>query len=103
MRLKESPRQVWDYELLTFEDKVEVDGRTVTTSRGVTVGKSIGALLLFLIGYRLLTFLSRRAEGVLVRRFDIGEEQAKTLRRWAHALGLLVLLLLSAVSTAWKA
>ncbi len=95
MRVKESAGRIWNYELLTIEDKVEVGGQTVTTSRGVTVGKSIGAVLLLLLGYRLLICLSRRVERQLVRRFDLGEEQAKTLRRWVNALGMVALLMLT--------
>ncbi len=95
VRLKDAARSIWDYELLAIEDKVEVAGKTVTTSRGVTVGKSIGAVLLLLLGYRLLTFVTRRCEGVLVRQFQVGREQAGTLRRWANAFGLLALLLLT--------
>lgn len=94
-RLSVGARHVWDYELLTFEDKVEVGGKVVTTSRGVTVGKSIGAIVPFLLGLRLLAFFSAQCEKLLVRRFGVGEEQGKTLRRWANALGMLALLLLT--------
>jgi potassium-dependent mechanosensitive channel len=94
-RLRVTGEHIWNYELLTFEDKVEIGGKIVTTSRGVTVGKSIGAILLFLLGCRLLVFLSARIEKVLVRRFGMDPEQGKTLRRWANALGVLVLLLLT--------
>jgi small-conductance mechanosensitive channel len=72
-----------------------IAGESQTTSRGVTVGKSIGAVLLLLLGYRLLTFLTRRSEGLLMRRFQLGQEQAGTLRRWTNAFGLLALLLLT--------
>jgi small-conductance mechanosensitive channel len=94
-RLSVGVQHVWDYELLTFEDKVEVGGKVVTTSRGVTVGKSIGAIVLFLLGLRLLALFSAQCERLLVRRFGVGEEQGKTLRRWANALGMLALLLLT--------
>jgi small-conductance mechanosensitive channel len=43
----------------------------------------------------LLTFLTRRSEGLLMRRFQLGQEQAGTLRRWTNASGLLALLLLT--------
>lgn len=85
----------WNYELLTIEDTVEVAGQVVATTRGVTVGKSLGAILLFLIGYRLMRFFSSRLERLLVRRFRVGAQQAKTLRRWADALGVLMLALLT--------
>jgi small-conductance mechanosensitive channel len=95
VRVKEIAGQIWNYELFTIEDTVEVGGKTVTTSRGVTVGKSIGAVLLLLLGYRLVGFLSRRVERQAVRRFDLGEEQGKTLRRWVNALGLVALLMVT--------
>ena len=95
VRVKEIAGQLWNYELFTIEDTVEVGGKTVTTSRGVTVGKSIGAVLLLLLGYRLVGFLSRRVERQAVRRFALGEEQGKTLRRWVNALGLVALLMVT--------
>ena len=95
VRVKEFAGKIWNYELFTIEDAVEVGGKTVTTSRGVTVGKSIGAVLLLLLGYRLVGFLSRRVEREAVRRFDLGQEQGKTLRRWVNALGLVALLMIT--------
>ncbi|MGZ9066625.1 MAG: mechanosensitive ion channel domain-containing protein [Burkholderiales bacterium] len=95
VRSKSLAQDIWNYELLTIEDKVEVGGQTVTSSRGITVGKSIGAILLFLIGLRLMIFLSARMERLLVRRFSVGEQQAKTLRRWANVLGVLALLMIT--------
>ncbi|MGZ8197449.1 MAG: mechanosensitive ion channel family protein, partial [Burkholderiales bacterium] len=95
VRSKSLAQDIWNYELLTIEDKVEVGGQTVTSSRGITVGKSIGAILLFLIGLRLMIFLSARLERLLVRRFNVGEQQAKTLRRWANVLGVLALLMIT--------
>lgn len=94
-RLSVGVQHVWDYELLTFEDKVEVGGKVVTTSRGITVGKSIGVIVLFLLGLRLLAFSSRCCEKLLVRRFGVGEEQGKTMRRWVNVFGMLALLLVT--------
>jgi hypothetical protein len=36
---------VWEFELFAVEDTTVVDGQPITISRGVTVGKSVGALL----------------------------------------------------------
>lgn len=88
-------REVWSYELLTIEDKVEVAGQTLTTSRGVTVGKSIGALLLFVMAFRLMTLLSFRLERMMVRRFKVNQEKAKMMRRWVNAFCIMIVLLMT--------
>jgi potassium efflux system protein len=45
--------------MFAVEDSTVVDGKTVTVAYGVTVGKSIGALVLFLLGYWLFSLCSR--------------------------------------------
>ena len=82
---------IWHYELFTVEDTVEVDGSRVPVSYGVTVDKSVGALLLFVLGYWFLLRLSRLAQGVLVRRFGIEAQLAQVLRRWLVILLSIVL------------
>ena len=75
-------RDVWNFELFAVEDTTLVDGREVKTSRGVTVGKSIGAFLVFLLGYLLAASLARRIERRLVDRgFDA--RRVRNYRRWA--------------------
>jgi small-conductance mechanosensitive channel len=78
-------RRAWDWELFEVEDTVETEGQKLTVSRGVTVGKSIGALLLFIFGYWIAARLARRFEGILVRRFGVEQAQARTVRRWSLA------------------
>jgi len=85
-------RKIWRFELFTIEDSVEVAGQRVVTSRGVTVGKSVGAILLFLLGYGLAAFTGRRVQRILVTRFDIGEHQANLIRRWLLTLATFALL-----------
>lgn len=82
---------IWHYELFTVEDSVEVDGSRVPVSYGVTVDKSVGALLLFVLGYWFLLRLSRLAQGILVRRFGIEAQLAQVLRRWLVILLSIVL------------
>lgn len=72
----------WNYELFTVEDISEVDGRPVTISYGVTVGKSVGALALFAIGYWLFSMLAGVLEKLLVRHFRVDPQVAKVIRRW---------------------
>lgn len=93
--IKAAAEKIWNFELLTIEDTAEIGGQKVTTTRGITVGKSLGAILLFLIGYQLMRFLSANMERVFVRRFHVGLEQGRTLRRWADTLGVFLLLMIT--------
>jgi small-conductance mechanosensitive channel len=61
-------------------------------SRGVTVGKSVGAVMIFVLGYLALAALARRIE----RRFvahGSDAARARTGRRWSLALAAVLLLL----------
>jgi small-conductance mechanosensitive channel len=87
-------KAVWGFELFAVEDTLEVQGQKITTTRGVTVGKSVGALLIFLVGYWLTSRLARRLERTLTARFGIDVRQARTIRRWTMtAFGFLLLVL----------
>lgn len=88
-------QHIWRFELFAVEDTVEVAGQKVVTSRGVTVGKSVGAILLFIIGYLIAAFLGRRAQRILVARFRVGEHQANVIRRWLLALTIFILLIIT--------
>ena len=61
-------RAVWNFELFAVEDTAVIDGQTVATSRGVTIGKSIGALLLFVLGYGLVAAIARAVAGRLIAK-----------------------------------
>lgn len=87
-------KDIWNYELLKIEDKVEIGGQTLTTSRGVTIGKSVGAILLFFVALRLMLFLSVRTERLMVRRFGVEPQKAKMMRRWVNAFGIMMVLVI---------
>jgi small-conductance mechanosensitive channel len=88
-------RWVWNFELFAVEDTVDVAGQKITTTRGVTIGKSVGAALLFVVGYWLATIVARRFEQFLIARFAIEPAPARTVRRWVLALWGFVLLVLT--------
>jgi small-conductance mechanosensitive channel len=88
---KLAARQLWNFEMFEVEDTVEAEGQKLTVSRGVTVGKSVGALLLFVFGYWIAARLARRLEQLLVGRFGVEAAPARTTRRWVLALWGLVL------------
>jgi potassium efflux system protein len=92
---KEIARSVWDFELFAVEDTVELDGKRVALSRGITVGKSIGALMLFVIGYQLMGLFARRAQRLMVERFKVDIGQARLLRRWLMLLTGFVLFVIT--------
>ena len=87
-------KQVWNFELFAVEDSVIVEGKTVTTAYGVTVGKSIGVLLLYVFAYWLCSLLSRRLEHLMVKRFGVDEQLASVTRRWIMIAVSVVLIVL---------
>lgn len=92
--LRDGVRALWNFEIFAVEDTSVVDGRTVTIERGVTIGKSVGAVLLFVLGYwvavRLVRFVERRAVAA-----GTDAARARTIRRWVLALVAVGLLLLT--------
>lgn len=92
--VREAVRNVWNFELFAVEDSVVVDGQTVTTSRGVTVGKSIGAIALYLVGFVVSLLVARRASSrAIAAGFDA--RSVRTVRRWILSLIAVLLLLLT--------
>jgi len=88
-------RRVWYFELFAVEDTVEVAGQKVVTTHGVTVGKSFGALLLFILGYGIAAFFGRHVQRIMVGRFGFGKHQASVIRRWLLALTTFILLIIT--------
>ncbi len=86
-------RQAWRFELFSATDTVLVDGRTVTVDYGVTVGKSLGAVLLFLAGWAIAARLSRRLVAMLVARGVASEALGRVLHRWTMTVLLVAVLL----------
>jgi len=94
LALRDGARAVWNFELFAVEDTTVTDGQTIAVSRGVTVGKSVGAVMIFLLGYLTLAGLARRVEHRFVAR-GIDAARARTARRWVLALSAVFLLLLT--------
>lgn len=76
-------RRVWNYEIATVDDSYETaDGRKLSVSRSVTLGKTVGAVLIVVLGYLLCSFVARRIERVAVSRGRIAAQSAALLRNW---------------------
>jgi len=84
-------RAAWNLELFTAEDTVVIDGRRVEVSRSITIGKTLGVILLVLVG----ALLSRQAMNLFCyvgcRYFRMQKAHAATLGRWSHILVVAVL------------
>lgn len=97
--LSELARQIWDFELLAVDDVTEVNGQRIKVSYGVTVGKSIGALLLFVVGYWLFSLLTAALSRLLIHRFGRSPNAANLIRRWL-GIGFAIVLLIVVLNLA---
>lgn len=94
-RLADQAVALWHYELFSVSDTSRVDGRDVTVDYGVTVGKSVGVVVLFVAGWALAWGFSRLVIGWVARRLRLSEALSRVMQRWV--LTLLVLVVLVAV------
>ncbi len=85
----------WQVELFTVDDTIEVDGKTVTGSRSVTLGKVVTALAILIVGYWLAGLLARFAERQATARFQIDPNVANIIRQWAFAFLFVILVILT--------
>lgn len=88
-------QRLWQFELFSATETTLVNGRSVTVDYGVTVGKSLGALVLFVAGYLLARRLTQAFVGQLKARMGLSPQLARVIQRWV--LSLLVVLVLLVV------
>jgi potassium efflux system protein len=86
----------WDFELLTVEDKIVVEGHEVINKRSVTVGKILHVLLILGIGFWLTARISDFG-GRLVKRRLSGRESASLLGLRLFSVGMAVGLVIIAL------
>jgi len=84
--------QVSRFELFTVHDEIDLEGKKLNITRGVTLGTLLAALGVFGVGFYLAKWFSRRFQRMLVRQFEIDETQSNVLRRW-FLMGLSSILL----------
>lgn len=86
-------KAIWNFEVMSFEDKFEVDGKPETVKVPVTLGMLLRAILFFVIGYWIASRVASRIQRTIVARGHIAEPQARTLRNWAMiAVGVFLML-----------
>ncbi len=88
-------KSTWEFELFAVEDTIEVDGRKVTGSRGITVAKVTSAILVLVLGYALAALSTRLMMRIAVRRLNVDANQARIARKWILAVAIFILLLIS--------
>lgn len=88
-------RNVWQYELFTVDDVVVADGKEVKTTRSVTVGKSIGAIGILVLGFVMISWLIRAMIGLAERRIGLKTSSGTVIRRWLTLLSTGTLIVLS--------
>ena len=75
-------KSIWSFEVMSFDDKVEVDGQTIHGKIPVTLGMLMRAAVFFLLAYGLSSLVARRLHRGLVARGHLADAQARTLRNW---------------------
>lgn len=96
-KFSEIVKNVWAFELTSFENKVEVDGKTIVGKIPLTVGTVLRALFFFALGYWLIGLIANRIMRSAISRAHIAEAQARTIRNWAM-IAVSVLLALATLS-----
>ncbi len=90
---------LWNFELLTAEDTLEVDGRKIVAVRSVTVGKSIGVVVLVILGALVSRRVIRAVRGLAVKRLGASASHAATVGRWAQLLATTLMVLVALYAT----
>lgn len=73
---------IWQFEIFAVDDNILVDGREIKTKRSVTVGKTIGAMAILIIGFMLISGLIRRTLALAVNKANLGASKSVVLGRW---------------------
>jgi len=88
-------RAVWDFELFSAEDSMEVDGRRISAVRSVTIGKSLGVILLVVLGAVLSRRLLNMLGAIASNQFRLPKDYASTIVRWLHILTVTMLFVIA--------
>jgi small-conductance mechanosensitive channel len=75
-------KDIWYYELFVIDDAILVDGREIKTKRGITIGKTAGAIIILVFGFSLISGLIRRTVALAVNKANLGLSKSVALGRW---------------------
>lgn len=88
----------WNIEVFAAEDTIEVEGKTITGRRSITIGKVLKALAILLGGYWMSIVLARFAEKKAIHRFHMDPNVANIIRQWALAFFFTILVIVTLMS-----
>ena len=91
-------KTIWNFEVFSAEDTIELDGKQIIGRRSITVGKIISALGILLIGYWICLHLARLIGRLAVTRLGMAADVANLIRQWSQAVLMTILLIISLVS-----
>ncbi|MDO8844329.1 MAG: mechanosensitive ion channel [Methylicorpusculum sp.] len=91
LSINETASALWEYELFTAEDNIEVDGKKITGKRSITVDKVVTALLILIVGYWIAVKLAVSIEKLSVNRFAMDASLARIAKRWILFVELIIL------------
>lgn len=74
----------WNFELFSAEDSLDIDGRKIVATRSITIGKSLGVVLLLLAGYLLSGWALRGIRRLAVGHLGLNAGPTNTVLRWLH-------------------
>lgn len=84
---------IWNYELFSVNDSVQVDGQSISLSRGVTVGKMCIALLLITVGFAVCIVCSNLVERLILKYTKLAQISVRIAKRWLLSVAFIVLLI----------
>ena len=91
-------KTIWNFEVFSAEDTIELDGKQIIGRRSITVGKIISALGILLIGYWICLHIARLIGRLAVTRLGMAADVANLIRQWSQAVLMTILLIISLVS-----
>ncbi|MFA6292220.1 MAG: mechanosensitive ion channel domain-containing protein [Victivallales bacterium] len=74
--------RLWNFEIISVDDTIVVDGQQLIGRRSVTTGKIGEVLLTLFIGYFICCFIAYTASRVFMRRFSVDKPVAELARKW---------------------
>jgi len=86
-------KSIWNYEIIAIDDVMLVDGREVKIKRSVTIGKSIGALTILIVGFMVITRIIRRTLQLAVSKVNLGVSKSVVIGRWMAILAGITLII----------
>ena len=94
-QLLKAGQNAWNYELFSVDDLVIADGKEVKTTRSVTIGKSVGAIVILLLGFILISWSIRASIALAERRIGLKPSAAALARRWLTIIATGTLIVIS--------